>query len=68
METESSAIDEPCKFLKIVPNSDGSVTRFELFPRLPPTPELTSESGREEQLALSKDITLNLEFKTFNGD
>ncbi|KAL8119164.1 putative carboxylesterase 8 [Apium graveolens] len=65
METDFSAIDEPYKFLKIVPNSDGSVTRFELFPRLPPTPELTSESGREEPLALSKDITLNSENKTF---
>ncbi|KAL1809321.1 hypothetical protein ACET3Z_026311 [Daucus carota] len=62
MERDSSAIDEPYKFLKIVPNSDGSVTRFELFPRVPPTPEVTEP---EKQLALSKDITLNEANKTF---
>lgn len=65
MEPDSSAIDEPYKFLKIVPNSDGSVTRFELFPRVPATPELTSESGPQKQLALSKDVSLNTTNKTF---
>ncbi|KAK1364465.1 Alpha/beta hydrolase-3 [Heracleum sosnowskyi] len=68
MERDLSLIDEPYKFLKIVLNPDGSLTRDEEFPRVPPTPELASESANsqsQKQQALSKDIPLNTTNQTF---
>lgn len=68
MDRDPSLIDEPYKLLRIVLNPDGSLTRDEEFPRVPPTPELTSESANppsQKQLALSKDIPLNTANKTF---
>ncbi|KAL8119158.1 putative carboxylesterase 8 [Apium graveolens] len=68
MERDSSLIDEPYKFLKVVLNPDGSLTRDVDFPCVPPTPELASElpnSPSQKQLALSKDIPLNTANQTF---
>lgn len=68
MERDPSVIDEPYKFLKVVLNPDGSLTRNEEFPCVPPTPELASESANspsQKQLALSKDIPLNTTNQTF---
>ncbi|WOH09390.1 hypothetical protein DCAR_0728847 [Daucus carota subsp. sativus] len=68
METDSSAvnaIDEAYNFLQAVPNPDGSLTRSEFFPSVPPSPELVAGSASENQLALSKDIQLNTKNQTF---
>lgn len=68
MERDPSVIDKPYEFLKVVLNPDGSLTRYEEFPRAPPTPELASESANspsQKQLALSKDIPLNTTNQTF---
>ncbi|WOH09395.1 hypothetical protein DCAR_0728852 [Daucus carota subsp. sativus] len=69
MERDPSLIDEPYQFLKLVVNADGSLTRGFEFPRVPPTPQLASESpdssSSEKQLVLSKDIPLNTTNQTF---
>ncbi|KAK1364462.1 putative Gibberellin receptor GID1 [Heracleum sosnowskyi] len=68
MERDPSLIDEPYKFLKVVLNPDGSLTRDENFPCVPPTPQLASESANspsQKQLSLSKDIPLNTANQTF---
>uniref|UniRef100_A0A164TW22 Alpha/beta hydrolase fold-3 domain-containing protein n=2 Tax=Daucus carota subsp. sativus TaxID=79200 RepID=A0A164TW22_DAUCS len=65
METESSAINEAYKHLKAVPNPDGSLTRSEIFPSVPPTLQLQANSPSETQLALSKDIHLHNSNITF---
>ncbi|KAK1364467.1 putative carboxylesterase 8 [Heracleum sosnowskyi] len=66
MQTQTSAIDEAYKFIKIVPNPDGSHTRSHFFPSVPPTPQLIdADSPSKKQLALSKDIPLNNSNITF---
>ncbi|KAK1364464.1 Alpha/beta hydrolase-3 [Heracleum sosnowskyi] len=58
-------MDEAYKFLKVVPNPDGSLTRSEFFPAVPPTPQLIADSPSQKQLALSKDIPLTNSNITF---
>ncbi|KAL1809327.1 hypothetical protein ACET3Z_026317 [Daucus carota] len=68
MEEDLSVIDEPYKFLKIVLNPDGSLTRDDQVPRAQAMPELVSEianSPSQKQVALSKDIPLNTTNQTF---
>ncbi|KAK1364463.1 putative Gibberellin receptor GID1 [Heracleum sosnowskyi] len=65
MQTQTSAMDEAYKFLKIVPNPDGSLSRSEIFPTVPPTPQLIADSPSQKQLALSKDIPLTNSNITF---
>ncbi|WOH09394.1 hypothetical protein DCAR_0728851 [Daucus carota subsp. sativus] len=65
MQTESSAIDEAYKFLRAALNPDGSLTRSQVFPSVPPTPQLTANSPSETQLALTKDIHLHNSNITF---
>lgn len=57
-DQESSNID-PYKFLKISLNQDGTLTRPEAFPSVPPTPDPSDLT--DSKLALSKD------FRTKNG-
>ncbi|KAL8235761.1 hypothetical protein R6Q59_016844 [Mikania micrantha] len=52
---------DPYEILKITQNPDGSLTRPVVFPSVPATPEVTTDS----QLALSKDIQLNSTNNTF---
>ncbi|KAL8119160.1 hypothetical protein AgCh_016609 [Apium graveolens] len=59
MQKECSATDEAYKFLQAVPNPDGSLTRSDFFPSVPPTPEIIADSPSEKQVALSKDILLD---------
>ncbi|KAK1364466.1 putative carboxylesterase 8 [Heracleum sosnowskyi] len=60
MQRESSATDEAYKYLQAVPNPDGSLTRSDFLPTVPPTPQLIdSDSPSKKQLALSKDIPLD---------
>ncbi|CAK9181739.1 unnamed protein product [Ilex paraguariensis] len=50
----------------LFPNHDGSFTRIEAFPKLPPTPEnTTTNDSNSTQHALSKDIPLNPTTNTF---
>ncbi|KAH9788197.1 putative carboxylesterase 8 [Citrus sinensis] len=50
---------DPFELLKISLNSDGSLTRHNKFPTVPPSASIT------DQLALSKDVPLNPQNKTF---
>lgn len=50
---------DPFELLKISLNSDGSLTRHNKFPTVPPSASIT------DQLALSKDFPLNPQNKTF---
>ncbi|TQD81085.1 hypothetical protein C1H46_033356 [Malus baccata] len=64
---------DPYKLLKILPNPDGSLTRFTPFPTVSPTPTPTESipataaesDSNSPQLVLSKDTPLNPENKTF---
>ncbi|XP_059651510.1 probable carboxylesterase 8 [Cornus florida] len=51
---------DPYKFLKIVPNPDGSLTRVAPIPTSPATPEITSPND-----SLSKDLPINTTTGTF---
>ncbi|XP_031112272.1 probable carboxylesterase 8 [Ipomoea triloba] len=53
------AEEEAYKFLKIVPNPDGSLTRQNPIPTVPYTP------SEDDQLALFKDVPLNTSTGTF---
>ncbi|XVE73974.1 hypothetical protein DITRI_Ditri11bG0161500 [Diplodiscus trichospermus] len=59
----SSASIDPYKFLKIVQNPDGSLTRQTIFPSVSATEE--SADPDTSQLALFKDIPLNPNNETF---
>ncbi|KAM5554984.1 putative carboxylesterase 8 [Rosa sericea] len=64
MADEQSSID-PYKFLKIVPNPDGSLTRLAPLPIAPPTESIPADSDpNSSQLVLSKDIPLDPKSKT----
>ncbi|KAH7864859.1 hypothetical protein Vadar_034693 [Vaccinium darrowii] len=57
---------DPYEFFKIAPNPDGSLTRLQPVPSLPPTPTPTpTQNPSIPQLALSKDIPLNATAATF---
>ncbi|GLU00514.1 hypothetical protein SLE2022_178780 [Rubroshorea leprosula] len=56
---------DPFKFLKITPNPDGSITRLSPLPTAPTTEDAAADSDPSAQLALSKDILLNPNHKTF---
>ncbi|GLT84469.1 hypothetical protein SLE2022_026970 [Rubroshorea leprosula] len=55
---------DPFKFLKISPNSDGSITRLAPFPAASTTEDAVPDS-ESAQLVLSKDVPLNPNHKTF---
>ncbi|GLT39494.1 hypothetical protein SLA2020_136820 [Shorea laevis] len=56
---------DPFKFLKISPNPDGSITRLSPLPTAPTTEDAAADSDPSAQRALSKDILLNPNHKTF---
>ncbi|KAI8545259.1 hypothetical protein RHMOL_Rhmol07G0027500 [Rhododendron molle] len=56
---------DPYEFLKIAPNPDGSLTRLNPMPSLPPTPTPTQNNNSIPQIALSKDLPLNPTAATF---
>ncbi|GMP43081.1 hypothetical protein CsSME_00012588 [Camellia sinensis var. sinensis] len=55
---------DPYKFLKIILNPDGSLTRLNPMPTAPPTPNPTTTTTTTTT-ALSKDIPLNAATSTF---
>ncbi|KAK9910671.1 hypothetical protein M0R45_034625 [Rubus argutus] len=59
---------DPYKILKVVPNSDGSLTRLSHFPIAPTTDSIPAESDSDSnspQHVLSKDIPLDPKAQTF---
>ncbi|XP_061999156.1 probable carboxylesterase 8 [Rosa rugosa] len=65
MADQQSSID-PYKFLKIVPNPDGSLTRHAPLPFAPTTESIPADSHpNSPQLVLSKDIPLDPKSQTF---
>ncbi|CAL5381661.1 unnamed protein product [Camellia sinensis] len=62
-ESTPTASMDPYKFLKIILNPDGSLTRLNPMPTAPPTPNPTTTTTTTT--ALSKDIPLNAAASTF---
>ncbi|XP_027115023.1 probable carboxylesterase 8 [Coffea arabica] len=59
--------EDAYKFLNLLPNPDGSFTRLNQLPTLPPTPEIppNHQDLAAPPLSLSKDIPLNPKTNTF---
>ncbi|PIN00417.1 Arylacetamide deacetylase [Handroanthus impetiginosus] len=57
------SLEEAYKFLNLVRNPDGSLTRPTLFPTVPATPEIDADNS--SAVTLSKDIPLNPQKNTF---
>ncbi|KAL0428969.1 UNVERIFIED_CONTAM: putative carboxylesterase 8 [Sesamum radiatum] len=61
------SLEDAYKLLNLSPNPDGSLTRLNQIPTLPPTPHIhpPADSSASAPLALSKDIPLNPPNNTF---
>lgn len=58
--TAASSMEDAYSFLKIIQNPDGSLTRLNPVPKVPPTPQIpSSDSSSGPVVSLSKDIPLN---------
>ncbi|KAL3517053.1 hypothetical protein ACH5RR_023955 [Cinchona calisaya] len=65
-QTTKLSREDAYKFLNLIPNPDGSVTRINQIPTLPPTQEiLPNDPNPTPPLSLSKDIPLNPKTNTF---
>ncbi|KAI3444649.1 hypothetical protein Pfo_001314 [Paulownia fortunei] len=59
------SMEDAYKFLNLVPNPDGSLTRLAQVPNLPAVPEIDPDNSSPELISLSKDIPLNPANNTF---
>ncbi|KAK6162419.1 hypothetical protein DH2020_002260 [Rehmannia glutinosa] len=64
-EIPIASMEDAYKFLNLVPNPDGSLTRISQFPNLPAVPQIDPDNSTSDLITLSKDIPLNPRNNTF---